>query len=179
MRTNKPYFGKCSQNNFIIKGVSMKKWMIITVLFSFFASINLFAANTPIQRIDVVNLLWNSAIGGSGGVTPTSVQVVFQNSNPKPCLTTTLPFQGAITVWAGIGQTCVTPVTSVTITPVASVSSPVPVYVAPANPTTSISSTYYSTQIMVSQNIAPIFDPNAGALLSVGVFQVTATSHLG
>ena len=156
----------------------MKKWVIVTVLFSIIASINLFAANAPIQRIDVANLLWNSAIGGSGGITPTSVQVVFQNNNPKPCYTTTLPFQGAITIWAGIGQTCVTPVTSITITPIASTSSPIPVYSAPTNPTTIINSGYYSTQVIISQFIAPTFDPNDGALLSVGVSQVTAASHL-
>lgn len=152
-----------------------KKWIMTNILFYFFVSTNLFAtANAPIQRIDVVNMLWNSAGGGSGGLTPTPVTIAFQNGGARPCFTTTLRFLGTATVWVGIGQPCVTAVTSAVITP----SGTNPVYSAPEAPTV-INGTLYSTQITISQALAPTFDPDSGLLLTEGTAMATTVSHLG
>ena len=151
-----------------------RNWMVYTALSIMSISTNLFAlGNAPIQRVDVVNLLWNSAAGGNGGLTNTTVTVAFNNGGVKPCFTTTLPFQGAITVLAGIGQACVAPVNDIAITPLAG---PIGlVYQAPADAT--ITTTYYSTQIVIGQFTAPVFDPTNATLLSPGTVLATITNH--
>ncbi len=151
-----------------------RNWKIYTALSILSISTNLFAlANAPIQRIDVVNLLWNSAVGGNGGLSNTAVTVAFNNGGLKPCFTTTLPFQGSITVWAGIGQTCVAPINDIAITPIAG---PLGlVYQAPADST--ITTTYYSTQMVIGQFTAPVFDPTNATLLSPGSVLATITNH--
>lgn len=145
-----------------------------TALFLLSISTNLFAlANAPIQRIDVVNLLWNNTAGGDGGLTNTSVTVAFNNGGVKPCFTTTLPFQGAITVSAGIGQACVAPINDIAITPLAG---PIGlVYQAPAS--AAITTSYYSTQLVIEQFTAPIFDPTNATLLSPGSVIATIANH--
>lgn len=141
--------------------------MILHGIFALSMSINLFAANAPIQRIDVVNLL------GAGGSVPTSVTVAFENGVATPCFTTTLPYQGTITVWAGAGQTCGLPIINVVVTPASGAGGTV--YSSP-NPV-AVSSNYYLTQLAISQNTAPIFDPNNGALLMAGTTQIGMMSY--
>lgn len=147
------------------------KWIVSTALFALVVSTQLFAAaNAPIQRVDVVNLL-----GAIGGATPTSVVVAFKNDLGVSCLTTTLPYQGAISVLAGKGQTCGSVVTSLSVTPMDG--SMGAVYETPISPTP-ISSSLYSTQAIISQYSAPSFDPNSGELVSPGTLQVGTVSHL-
>ncbi|MDI1351970.1 MAG: hypothetical protein PSV35_04255, partial [bacterium] len=64
------------------------------------------SANAPIQRIDIMNTLWNLA-----AITQTAVAISVSNGQDIPCFTTTLDFQRSITIWAGIGQACVAPIT--------------------------------------------------------------------
>lgn len=150
----------------------MKKWIISIAFLTSTISPQLFAqANAPIQRIDVVNLLSNG-----GGVTQTSVVVAFGNEGALPCFSTTLAFQGAITVWAGTGQSCVSPITNVTVTPLAA-SSDVPVVYEPPPPIT-VNATLYSTQILINQNTSPIFDTTNGTLITTGTVLTTTLSQL-
>jgi hypothetical protein len=127
------------------------------------------AANAPIQRVDVVNML------GVAGGSATSVVVSFYNGVSTPCYTKTLAYLGAITVWAGVGQVCVSPITSVNVTPV--VGSSGAIYETPASPT-NISGTQYSTQITISQNTSPVFDPTNGSLLLPGTIQAVTVTNL-
>lgn len=127
------------------------------------------ATLAPVQRIDVVNMLWNpSATGGAAGLTPTSVVVTFNNGGSRPCFTSTLLFQAGVTVLAGTGQPCVAPVTTITVTPVA----------GPAGLTyaaltgVSINSAYYSSQYIVTNQTAPVFDTTNGAVATIGAAQV-------
>ncbi|CEG56356.1 hypothetical protein [Legionella fallonii] len=151
-----------------------KKWKIYAAFSIWGVSTNLFAlANAPMQRIDVVNLLWNSAVGGNGGLTNTAVTLSFYNGASKPCFTTTLQFQGAVTVWSGVGQNCVAPVTDIAITPIAG---PIGlVYQAPAD--SIISTSYYSTQLVVGQFTAPVFDPTNATLMAPGTVLATITNY--
>jgi len=153
-----------------------KKWTITGAFMAMIALPPLFATtNAPMQRIDVINLLWNGA-GGTKGISQSAVTVSFENNSPTPCFTSTLAFQGSMTVWVGVGQHCVTPVTSITITPIARSDIGL-VYDTPA--TINISNSLYSAQILVSQNIAPVFDPFNGAILSTGTLQGTVVQTLG
>jgi ABC-type proline/glycine betaine transport system permease subunit len=148
--------------------------IVINALFTIIVSANLFAvASAPIQRIDVVNILSN----GLGSPSQTSVLVAFGNGGALPCSKITLPFQGSTTVWAGIGQTCVTAVTSVTITAIAG-----PVGIGAVYDTTpitySISSSFYSDQISIIQSIAPVFDGSSGAIIAAGFAQASIVNNL-
>jgi hypothetical protein len=145
------------------------KWIVINAVLALIVSAKFAtAANAPIQRIDVVNMLGD--LGGSA----TSVVVSFSNGVSTPCFTKTLPYLGAITVWAGTGQVCVTPVTSIMVTPVAGATGAI----YDTNPVpTNLTGTQYSTQITISQNTAPIFDPNNGSLLIAGTVQATAVTN--
>lgn len=150
--------------------------IIIQVVPLLLASANLNAtANSPVQRIDVANLLWNNVIGGNGGSTKVAVIADFANGGSIPCFSTTLASQGSITVWAGQGQPCTTAITSVTITPLDSPSGLGTVYQAP--PDTPINTSLYSTQLSVIQNTAPVFDPENGALISPGTSTTTTVGH--
>ncbi len=151
----------------------IKKWILCISLFALTASTNLFAlANAPIQRIDVVNLLSNN-IGGSSGLTDTNVVLAFSNGGSTPCFTTTLAFKAAVTVLAGIGQACVAPISDIAITPLAA---PIGlVYVAPTDP--SITTGFYSSQMVISQLTPPVFDPSNGTLLATGTVIASITNH--
>jgi hypothetical protein len=151
----------------------MKKWIFIYALGVLIASARLFAGNVPIQRIDVANLLSNTT-GGASGASVTSVVVDFLNGGATPCFTTTLAFQGTVSIWAGIGQTCIAPITSIAITPLPSALGLI--YDTPASPFT-INGSFYSAQITIIQGTAPTFDPNNGALVSTGALQTTMVSH--
>ncbi|CAM3083314.1 Uncharacterised protein [Legionella steigerwaltii] len=139
--------------------------LLLTQIFS----TTLHAANAPIQQIDIANLL------GSGGATETAVLVAFSNGDSLPCYTTTIAYQAVTSIWAGIGQTCQAPITSITLTPIANGLGTV--YETPLYPVT-VDSSYYSTQIIISQNTAPTFDPNNGNILSPGTLQTTTVNHL-
>jgi hypothetical protein len=150
------------------------KRTLIPAAIAILASSLTFAAN-PIQRIDVVNMLWNpNGTSGVAGLSPTSVIVAFNNGGVKPCSTTTLAFQGAVTVLAGTGQACVAAITSVTITPVAGPAGTV----YSALPDTPITSSHYTTQIMINNKIDPIFDSTNGAIKTQGVAQTIAQGQL-
>lgn len=142
------------------------KWIImwVSVIFNQVVA----AANAPIQRVDVVNML------GSGAAA-TAVVVSFNNGVATPCFTKTLAYLGDITVWAGTGQACVTPISSVTIAPVAGTAGAI--YDTPMMPTL-ISNTLYSTQIKISEHAAPVFDPTNGSLLMTGTLQAVVFNNL-
>jgi hypothetical protein len=147
----------------------IKKGMVV---FFVLLATQMFAANAPIQRIDIVNLLWND-VAGVPGSTDTPILIAFYNGGTIPCYTTTVPFRAAITVWAGIGQACITPVSDLTITPVAN---PVVTY-APAVIAT-LSGGYYVTELTVSQNSPPLFDPSNGAVLAPGTAKTTLVNYI-
>lgn len=152
------------------KRLFMKKTTgVISVLVAIFIATDLYAANAPIQRIDIANLLSNG-----GGISSTAVSLEFTNGGSTPCFTTTLPYQGVITVWAGMGQACTTAITNLTITPLAG---DFGVIYNPPNPLT-ISNSPYLTQITISQNTAPTFDPTNGTLLSTGTVATTFLNKL-
>lgn len=142
------------------------KWIIMWVLL--ILNQVAAAANAPIQRVEVVNML------GSGAAA-TAVVVSFNNGVSTPCLTKTLAYLGDITVWAGTGQACVTPITSVTIAPIAGTAGVI--YDTPMMPTL-ISNTLYSTQIKISEHAAPVFDPTSGSLLTSGTLQAIIFNNL-
>ncbi|KTC79110.1 hypothetical protein [Legionella cherrii] len=156
----------------------MKKVLIpaLSLLTQIFST-NLQAANAPIQQIDIANLLANN-VGGSGGATETAVNVAFLNGGALPCYTTTLAYQAATSIRAGIGQTCQAPITSITLTPIANSNGLGTIYETPLYPVM-VDSRYYSTQITISQNTAPTFDPNNGNILLLGTIQTTVVNHLG
>lgn len=142
---------------------------IIPALLAVLASASVFAAS-PIQRIDVVNMLWNpNGTGGVPGLTPTSIVVAFNNGGSRACVTTTLAFQGATTVLAGTGQACTAAITSVSITPIAGPAGTV--YAAPAD--IPITNSYYATQIIINNKTDPIFDATNGAVKTAGAVQAT------
>ncbi len=127
------------------------------------------ATLAPIQRIDVVNMLWNpGGTGGVAGLTPTSVVVAFNNGGSRPCFTSTLLFQAGVTVLAGTGQPCVAPVTTITVTPVAG---PAGLAYAALSPI-SINGAYYTNQYIITNQTAPVFDTTNGAVATPGAAQV-------
>lgn len=152
----------------------MKSKIISLILWALLAPTYLFAANTPIQRLDVANLLWNSTAGGNGGFTNTAVIVEFSNGGLAPCFSTTLPFQATITVWAGLDFPCVTPITNVSVTPIETLPLGL-VYLAPEN--TLIQAHVYSTQMLISQLSPPLFDPDNATLMSPGTVITTTTIY--
>ena len=147
------------------------KMIKIAVLFFFVltAQSQVLALAAPIQRIDVVNMLWNpGGTGGAAGMTPTSVIVAFNNGGSRACFTSTLLFQAGVTVLAGTGQPCVAAITSVTVTPVAGPAGLV--YAAPS--AVSINGSYYTNQLIISNQTAPVFDTTNGAVATPGAVQV-------
>lgn len=154
-----------------------KKWMISQTLVLILISSSVFAiANAPIQRIDIINNLWNSLAGGSGGQTQTSVKVELDNGSPGPCFTKILPYQSAITVYAGIGQSCINKVVAITVTPYSGPGTLSPSYDPPGTPQ-AINSSLYLTQIAISQNTAPVYDSINGSLLMKGTVLTTIVSN--
>ena len=150
------------------------KFKIANALLAIVVSSHAFAA-APIQRIDVVNMLWNqNATAAAPGLTPTSVLVAFHNGGGTPCFTTTLAFQGSTTVLAGTGQTCVAAITTVSVTPVAGPAGTV--FATPS--AVAITSTYYASQIIVNNKTDPIFDATNGAIKTQGVVQATVQGQL-
>lgn len=153
------------------------KWIIAPLMLMTIASPTGFALNNaPIQRIDIVNNLWNSALGGSGGQTQTSVKIELDNGSPSPCFTKILPFQGDITVYAGIGQSCINKVVAITVTPYLGPGTLTPSYDVPAGPS-AINNTQYLTQIVISQNSAPVYDAINGSLIMKGTVLTTIVSN--
>jgi hypothetical protein len=109
----------------------------------------------PVQRIDVVNMLWNpNSTGGAAGLTPTSVVVAFDNGGAKPCYSTTLAFEGAATVLAGTGLPCATAIASVSVTPVAGPAGAV--YAAPTAYATDPN--FYASQLVLTNATSPVFE---------------------
>lgn len=129
------------------------------------ASCNLYAAsNVPIQRIDVIDLL------GTGGAV-TAVTVAFNNGGASPCFTANLPFQGAVSVLSGIGQSCVAPVNSIVVTTVGDVYDNTPMYY-------SIDTSFYLAQMTITELTAPVFNGSSGAVITPGVAQAIVTNRL-
>jgi hypothetical protein len=153
----------------------MMKRMVIQAFLIGLTSTSLIAANAPIQRVDVFNTLWNSAAGGNGGATLTSVQVSFENGGTTPCFTTTLAFGSSTSVWAGQGQACVEPITLATITPLASPLGIGQIYDTP--PTTTINSSFYFTELTINQGTAPTFSSINGDLLTTGTVSVSKVNY--
>ena len=146
------------------------KWRVKNAVFAFIASVPLFAAaGAPIQRIDVVNLL-------GVGATQTPVTLAFVNAGLNPCFTTTLNFQGAMTLWIGTNQACSTAVTDMTITPLPGFNGVDINYAAPMYPV-AINGNLYSTQITISQKTEPVYDPGNGELLIPGTIQTAVQNH--
>ncbi len=144
-----------------------RKGILSHTLLGLVFSHSLLAGNAPIQRIDVVNLL------GANGSVATPVTFSFENGPTTPCYTTTLPYQGRITVWAGVGLACIAPITNIVVTPVVGPSGTV--YSAP-NPV-SINTNYYLNQVTVSENAPPTYDPTNGALLLPGTAQAVLKNY--
>lgn len=141
-----------------------RTWIMLSLLVS--SSVFAFA-NAPVQRIDIVNNLWNELAGGDGGQTRTSVKIELDNGDASPCFTKIMPFQSNITVYAGIGQLCVNKVVAITITPDSGPGTLEPSYNPPATPT-AIDSDLYLTQIAISQDTAPVYDVINGSLVTMG-----------
>lgn len=150
-----------------------RKWIVTHALFAFFISTQLCAAaNAPIQRIDVVNIL------GTPGSSQTDVVVNFYNDGVStPCYTAKLPFNGAATVLVGTGYNCAALVNTLSVTPKSGPIGTLPTYEAPIYPTY-ISTTNYLNQITVSENTPPVFDPSNGGLLAPGTIKTNVVSHL-
>lgn len=147
-----------------------RKLIVANTILAILASTQILAAG-PIQRIDVLNMLWNkNATDKVQGLTPTQVVVAFNNGGPKPCFTSTLNYQGAATVYAGVGQPCVNAISSVTITPVAGAAGLV--YSAPSAYNINVS--HFSTQMIIDNGIDPLFDSTNGAVKTPGTVEVIA-----
>lgn len=147
---------------------------IIGLCFSLISA-HLFAIeNAPIQRIDVVNLLSN----GGSVITQTPVVITFTSGGASSCFSTTLAYQGAITVLAGAGQPCVTAITNIIITPIANPLGFALAYDDQSAPSSDINTSFYSTQMLVNQKTPPVFDPGNGALLVPGSVQAIINNHI-
>lgn len=153
----------------------MKKYSLLTqTVFILLASHSLFAG-APIQRIDVVNMLWNqNGTGATPGITPTAIIVSFNNGGLKPCFTITLPFQGSTTVFAGPGQICINAITSVNFAAVAGPAGTVYSAPTPLN----INGAYYSSQIIVNDATDPVFDTTNGAVQTQGTMGFVTQGQL-
>ena len=126
----------------------------------------------PNQRVDVVNMLWNpNATNGVPGVTQTQVNVAFNNGGAKACQNANLLFEGAVTVLSGVGQVCVAPITSVTVTPIAG---PVGLVFAAPGSNFPITSTYYASQFIVTDGGDPLFDATNGTVKTAGTIALTS-----
>ena len=102
------------------------KWTRVISSIAIIASATLEAGTTiPIQRIDLANLLSTGAV---------SSPVIVTCGGSIPCVTSLMAYQDTATIWAGAGQTCVTPISSVTITPLDASSGVGGIYQIPASP---------------------------------------------
>ena len=147
------------------------KWALIASSIAIIVSAKLQAGTTiPIQRIDVANLLTTGAVNSP-------VILAFDNGGSNPCVTMLMAFQDTATIWAGTGQTCLTPISSVTITPFNASSGVGVIYQTPANPVV-IDNNIYSTRLIISQNTAPVFDAINGAMITPGTIQIGKLSQL-
>lgn len=144
--------------------------LLSNFLITLLVSTNLYASS-PIQRIDIVNMLSNLG----GGVTQTPVQVVFSNHESASCYTTILAYNAVLSVFIGAGQPCISPITGMTITPIDQNAAVSTIYLAPSP--ISISSGYYYTQLSITENAAPTFDPSNGQVLTPGTVTLTTVNH--
>lgn len=151
--------------------VMNKKWLRINLIVFMLISTRLIAAiSIPIQRIDVANLLTTGAIGSS-------VILAFNNGETNPCSIIQLKYQETATLWAGAGQPCLEAITSFTVMPIDS-GGVGTIYQTPGTPIM-IGENFYSTRLIITQNIAPLFDAINGAIITPGTIQTSVVSHFG
>jgi hypothetical protein len=171
----------------------MKRFFLFSILLCGI-SVRANAAPVPVQRIDVINMLWNPTAGATG-LTPTSVLLKFfpKSNSSTPCFTVTLPFEGSSTFFAGTGFACTTAVGSMSVTPVANpvlgttaVYAPIASYtlVSAAAPSPGTDGGAFSTQLMIEQKAgtgsgtAPVFNTANGTLTTPGTAVVTEQDAL-
>lgn len=143
---------------------------LILLLLAISAPAKLLAETSiPIQRIDVANLLTTGAVSSP-------VMLAFENGGSTPCITSLLAYQETTTIWAGAGQACLSAIASVTITPMDSSSNIGVIYQTPENPVL-VDKTRYSTRLLISQNMAPVFNSINGAMISQGTIQIGKSSQ--
>lgn len=122
----------------------------------------------PVQRIDMANLLTTGAIGSS-------VTLAFNNGQTSPCSIIQLKYHETVTLWAGTGQPCLTAISSVTVMPIDN-NDVGTIYQTPAAPIM-INENLYSTRLIITQNIAPLFDGINGAIITPGTIQTGVVSQ--
>lgn len=135
-----------------------------------------------LQQIQVANMLYNQdATNSNPGLTTCPVLVKFFTSGATTaCYTTTVPYQGAISVATGAGQPCGTAVAVISLTPVAAPNIGT-LYTAPANVTLN---TDYTQQLLIQQaakngniSFGPVFDTTNGTVVTPGTVSVDVQSH--
>lgn len=148
-----------------IKGMWVNSLVFMMVSTGLVASTSI-----PTQRIDVANLLTTGAIGSS-------VILAFNNGETNPCSIIQLNYQETATLWAGAGQPCLAAVSSVTVMPVDN-NDVGAIYQTLATPII-INENLYSTRLIITQNIAPLFDGVNGAIITPGTLQTGVVSQFG
>jgi hypothetical protein len=156
-----------------MKKIFIAKAMIMLVFTASTFASGLTKPTPPIQRIDIVNMLWNTT-AGSAGATKTAVTIDLSIDGINPCLSMTLPVLSTTTVLAGTGESCSTSVKFVQITPIAGASGVV--YATPSALT--LAPEKFSAQLIITEGTAPIFHPANGTILSQGTVTITQTSRM-
>lgn len=148
-----------------------KQTIIFNILFSFIISTPVLGIeNSPIQRLDISNVLSSS---NESSETPISLN--FKSNSFASCYSVTLMSPSVISVYAGPGLPCVTPITTVSITPLATPGGLGVIFQAPND--LNINSGLYYSQVTMSENSPPVFDPNNGSVLIPGTILVTVAQN--
>lgn len=153
----------------------MKKALALAIALLGASSAVQAATAAPVQRIDIVNLLAHSK--ATPGVTASPVTVKFYtNGSSAACSTATLPYDGAVTLFAGTGLACTTAITNISVTVLAGSGN---VIVYNDYPSTALTATgKYSTQIEIIEATsgAPTFNSSVGSVTTKGTMSLTQQS---
>ena len=153
------------------------KYIFLTTLL--ISTTNLSAA--VLQQIQVANMLYNQdATSANPGMSPTSVLVKgFVTGASSPCYTSTIAYQGSVSINTGTGQSCTAAIATMTFTPVA-IATVGATYTAPATVTLNSN---FTQQLLIEQtpkagstSYGPVFDPTNGIVVTPGTVTINVQS---
>lgn len=116
------------------------------------------------QTISIMNVLANTNLPDPG-MTPTPLIVKYYNGGTLPCWTAAVNYQDEYIAHAGPGLGCVNKINQISIIPVV-VAEKLAVYRGPLNIDIDVSK--FSTQIIISEESEPQFDPRSGLVSAPG-----------
>lgn len=131
------------------------------------------AATAPVQRVDVVNLLAHSKSAPGVTASPVTVKFFTSTSATTPCATSTLPYDGATSIFAGTGLACTTAITNISVTPLVGPGNIVAYSALTGSGGNFTATGKFSTQLEIIEGTAPTFTAANGALASAGTVSIT------